>query len=852
MRYVRQFADLGRGDVAEAGGKGANLGELTRRGFPVPPGFVLTTAAYRAFVAAAGIGEQVLALAGSGDAEEASTRIRALFAAAPVPDDVADELRSARAALGPAVAVRSSATAEDLPGASYAGQHDTFLDVRGDGAVLDAVRDCWASLWTARAIQYRRRRGPAQVALAVVVQEMVDADAAGVLFTANPTTGRRDEAVISAAWGLGEAVVGGTVATDDAVVEKATGRVRSRSTAGRAAVARDGGTADRSVPAELDPGPVLDDAALADLVALGVRIEEEFGAPQDVEWARAGGVVAILQARPVTALPEPAVAVPTDWSVPDPTALYARASIVEQLPDPLSPLFAELIDGSVARSVQAVVDELLGRDVLRPGDVGLPTVNGYAYYRYTRAGMLRMLRGFPGALWTLARRGGSGFERRWRERERPRYARAVERWTARPVDALSDAELLDGVVSLLDAGTTYYTAVQTIIPLATSAESAFTAFYDRLVRRAGDEPAATFLLGFDSAPIRAEQSLYDLAVWTRERTELADALRATPPERVVEALADTGATGLAGVDRTVWHGWATRFRAHLAAYGHTVYTLDPLAPVPADDPAPLLGTLLFHLTGGGTDPARRQAAASRRRDDATDRIRARLDPLRRAVFLRLLRRAQATAPLREDALADIGLGWPQLRRMLRELGRRRVADGVLERPDDVVWLRRAELLASPAVPLTGTVAQRKAVWRGQRLAVPPQLLPAGTWWEKAVARWMPATTGEQTGDTIRGVGASGGQVTAVARVIAGPADFARLRPGEVLVASITTPAWTTLFGRVSAVVTDIGGPLSHSSIVAREYGVPAVLGTNVATRRVRDGSRIRVDGDAGTVTLLDE
>ncbi len=149
MRYVRQFADLGRGDVAEAGGKGANLGELTRAGFPVPPGFVLTTAAYRAFVAAAGIGERVLALAGSGDAEEASTRIRALFAAAPVPDDVADELRSARAALGPAVAVRSSATAEDLPGASYAGQHDTFLDVRGDGAVLDAVREASLELGVA-------------------------------------------------------------------------------------------------------------------------------------------------------------------------------------------------------------------------------------------------------------------------------------------------------------------------------------------------------------------------------------------------------------------------------------------------------------------------------------------------------------------------------------------------------------------------------------------------------------------------------------------------------------------------------------------------------------------------------
>jgi phosphoenolpyruvate synthase/pyruvate phosphate dikinase len=219
MRYLRGLADLGRGDLATAGGKGANLGELTRAGLPVPPGFVLTTDAYRAFVASGGIGATVLALADlAPDAEpaayeEPSRRIRELFAGAAVPDDVATELQEARAALGPAVAVRSSATAEDLEGASFAGQQETFLNVRGSDALLTAVRDCWSSLWTARAMAYRARQGidPRTVALAVVVQEMVDADAAGVFFTANPTTGRRDEVVIAAAWGLGEAVVGGSV-----------------------------------------------------------------------------------------------------------------------------------------------------------------------------------------------------------------------------------------------------------------------------------------------------------------------------------------------------------------------------------------------------------------------------------------------------------------------------------------------------------------------------------------------------------------------------------------------------------------------------------------------------------------
>jgi pyruvate,water dikinase len=225
----------------------------------------------------------------------------------------------------------------------------------------------------------------------------------------------------------------------------------------------------------------------------------------------------------------------------------------------------------------------------------------------------------------------------------------------------------------------------------------------------------------------------------------------------------------------------------------------------------------------------------------------------------LLEWAQGVAPVREDALADVGLAWPVMRRTLLELGRRLVEAGAVQNPADVFWLRWDELedragsldagetqLASLADP----VEQRKMLWRGQRRVTPPQLLPRGTWLE-IFERLMPAASEEQTGDTIKGVAASGGQVTAPARVLSGPEDFGRMQPGEVLVAGITTPAWTSLFAMASAVVTDVGGPLSHSSIVAREYAIPAVLGTGVATRRIRSGQSVRVDGDAGTVTLLD-
>ena len=818
--------------------------------------------AYSAFVAANRL-QKVIDELGSlpesaepDDYRQASEKIRGSFSATTVPAGIVDELRAAYGGWGRAapVAVRSSATAEDLAGASFAGQQETVLDVRGDEALLAAVVACWASLWSPRAMAYRARQGipPGAVTMAVVVQRMVDADAAGVMFTVDPVGGRRDEVVIGAAWGLGEAIVSGAVSTDDLVVEKSTGRVRSRTTADKQVmtVVTGHGAEERPVPEARRRQPVLDDATAAELARLGVRIETHFGAPQDVEWALAGERLVVLQARPVTALPEPAAEPPTDWSVPDPKALYFRASIVEQLPDPLSPLFADLVDPSVTRSLLRFVRELGGGTVLRDGDVGLPTVNGYAYYRYTRRGMLRFVRQTGRAVRFLFRAA----EKRWREDSRPRYGRLVESWRRRPVAALRAGELLAGATELLDAGTEYYTSVQTIIPLAAGSESVFTGFYQRLVRRAGDPPASTFLLGFDSAPIRADKSLHALAEWARGHPALAAAVRTASARRALDD------APVDGVDAALWAQWRARFRAHLDRFGHAVYNLDPVNPVPADDPAPLLDALRFHLGGRAEDPYERQRRLATRREEATADVVARLDPVRRAVFRRLLRAAQRTAPLREDALADVGLAWPLLRRLLLEAGRRLVDAGTVGEPSDVFWLRHtelaeaaAELDAGPtrAPSLDAAVEQRKVLWRGQRKATPPQLLPRATW-NRLLDRMMPAVVGDQTGDTLRGVAASSGVVTAPARVLSGPADFGQMQPGEVLVAGITTPAWTALFTLAAAVVTDIGGPLSHSSIVAREYGIPAVLGTGAATKRIRTGQRVRVDGDAGTVRLLDD
>lgn len=851
------------------GGKAANLGELVRARLPVPPGFVVTTDAYRAFVDTHGLADQIVSLvppdvdADPAAYELAQQRIAELFADGTLGPGLTVAITTAYEQLGsPPVAVRSSATAEDLAEASFAGQQDSYLNISGAAELSRAVQACWASLWTARAMAYRARQGiePADVSLAVIVQQLVDADAAGVMFTANPVSGRTTEVVISAAWGLGESVVSGSVDTDQIVVRKADRTVASRLTADKAVrTVRRGpdtqgqGTAEEPVPEALRTAPVIDDAAAAELVNLGLRIEEHIGVPQDIEWARAGGSMFILQSRPITALPPAVGASPTDWSVPDPTAMYVRASIVEQLPDPLSPLFADLIDGSVTRSLKALMAEFLERDdLVRDGDVGLPTLNGYAYYFYSRAGMVRIVLHSGKAFRVLGPDRRFSSRLRWRDRALPAYRVAVARWSSPEVGALHTAELLAGVVELLDAGTAYYTAVQSVIPTAVMSEVAFTRFYTRLVRRAGDPPAATFLLGFDSLPIDAEKSMWDLAAWIRSRPELADTWPRLSTEAVLERLSSDGAAAATEPD---WVELASRMQAHLDRFGHTTYNLDFVNPVPADDPTPLIDTLRFYVTGSGADPYERQRRSTRARDDATAAMSARLGPVRAAVFRRLLNWAQDAAPIREDALGEIGMAWPQLRRMLAELGRRLVALGVVAAPEDVYWVHWDELRTSLSTTfeppsLASAVEERRQVWRGQRRVTPPQLLPERGW-VRVFARMLPATTAVQTGDVLIGIGASAGRVTAIARVLDGPADFAHLQPGEILVASITTPAWTSLFARASAIVTDVGGPLSHSSIVAREYGIPAVLGTAVGTKRIRDGQRITVDGDAGTVALTE-
>jgi pyruvate,water dikinase len=398
----------------------------------------------------------------------------------------------------------------------------------------------------------------------------------------------------------------------------------------------------------------------------------------------------------------------------------------------------------------------------------------------------------------------------------------------------------------------YFTEVQTSLPAASMSEVLFTQFYTRLVRRKDEPEPSAFVLGADNAAARGDKALWDLAAWLKD-SPLAEYARATPASQLAADLAR--GTAAAGLPAEAWAEWRTRFERHLAEHAQTAYELDFAHPTPAEAPAPLLETVKLYLAGEAPNPHERQQQAVERREAAARAVLARLGWPRRQWFERLLRWAQETAPMREDSIFDIGMEHGVVRRLLGELGRRLAASGAITQPDHIYWLEESEVEAAvhwlargePLASYADRIGPRQAEWQAQLKIMPPVMLPERSGWQRLIHGGEATTADGQV--VLRGVGTSAGQVTAPACVLLGPEDFDQMRAGAVLVAVTTTPAWTPLFSLASAVVTDIGGPLSHSSIVAREYGIPAVMAARNATRYIHTGDLITVDGATGKVTV---
>jgi pyruvate,water dikinase len=842
---------------------------LINAGLPVPDGFHITTEAYRQFINYNNLGPTIQTALDSVDTEKptslenASQRIIDAIMMAEILPEIASVIVQAYAEIpgkDPAVAVRSSATAEDLPQASFAGQQDSYLNISGAENLLAATKRCWASLWTARAISYRIQQGiySEGVALAVVVQLLVPAEVAGILFTANSLTGKRDQAVINAAWGLGEAIVGGKVTPDTIVVDKETGRVLEYEVADKRVmtVTVNGATEEKAVPETLRQVPALSEEDSQKLTDLGTKIEILYEMPMDIEWTLTDGELAIVQARPITALPEEQVSPPNDWPMPDPKGQYMRQSIVDLMPDPLSPLFATLGLSAINNGIDILTWEFLNMPESVKMNVML-TINGYAYQNASYSPrqwwylLTRMVPAFPHLL-----RDGVSY---WQDVAYPHYVEVTDRWRDQNFRELSPAELWSGVDEVLGAFSRHLGALMasTMGPSAGS-ETLFTNVYERLVRKDGDPSASTYLMGFDNIPLKSEKALFDLSKWCQDQPSLTSYLVETPSDKLVKNFVRESAPE--HVEQITWDEWHQRFCEYLNQFGYSIYDMDFAKPLPMDEPEPILEMLKLFLTGQGKSPYERQQSYTAQREQVEKMARERLGGIKRWGFEKALNWAQSQAPLREDGIAEIGLGYPVLRQLLGELGRRFVAADAIGLADDIYWLEENEVESMITALeknkqlsiMIDIVQERKDLWQARKQVTPPPQLPPGKkFLGFNVEGVLTGAEGRVEGNIIKGIAASPGQVTAPACVLHGPGDFDQMQPGDILVASITTPAWTPLFAMASGVVTDIGGPLSHGSIVAREYGIPAIMGTGFATKLIQSGQKIAVDGAAGTVTLIE-
>jgi pyruvate,water dikinase len=813
-------------DLATVGGKGASLARLVRAGLPVPGGFHVTTEAYRTFVSA------FRAEIDPGDPE----RTAALFAGHEIPAPLAEEITRAYRALGDdvPVAVRSSATAEDLPGMSFAGQQDTFLNVRGD-ALLDAVKRCWASLWNPRAIAYRDRLGVSHddVALAVVVQELVDADAAGVLFTADPISGDDATTLINASWGLGESVVGGHVTPDTIAVSG--GAVTRSTTADKTVmtVRTATGTEERPVPGESRRLPVLDETQALELAALGARVQDLYGVPMDVEWARRGDTFAILQARPITGR-TPAT---EEWNDSlKGEYLWTAGNFGEAIPDVMTPITWSF--------VRLFIREAMSGSAM-PGFDMVGNIGGRFYmnlspiYSMVEAlGMKRRLGGIenvfgkippgldvpkvPAGRWQIIKSAvptGMRVQRRARANLkglRPFLAtsrRRCEDLRARIAATTSGADLADLYEREIEPH--MVTACRMLEAAGRQGGSTLLHTREKLREMMGDTDAEAMLTG-----VSADGELASLGLLT-------------------------GLTRLARGEIT---------RAEFAAtYGHRgPHEFEVSTPRPGEDPAWIDAQLagLRDLRSGTEALLARQERAGQ---EAWARF-ARRYPRKEAAMRRRVRRWGDVVRDRESARSENMRAMWVLRAFVVRAGE------LTGHGDDVFFLYLDELLAllRGAPSALDRVPVRRATYE-KYAALPPY--PALIVGHFDPVRWA-ADPGRRSdlydargatvpvSDTVTGFPGAPGIVEGIARVIPTPEQGDRLQPGEILVTTLTNVGWTPLFPRAAAVVTDMGAPLSHASIVARELGIPAVVGTGNATMRLPDGARIRVDGEHGTVDLL--
>jgi rifampicin phosphotransferase len=857
------------------GGKARSLMALQSRGFSVPAGFVVSTNAYRGFVDDYEFSDRILQLAvpeianGGISFARAALAINALFSHHDVPEAVADAITTAHKELGaPPVAVRSSANAEDLPELSFAGQQETFLNVLGQDQVVLAVRDCWASLWTERALTYRHEMGinHSEVAMAVVVQAMVPADSAGVLFTANPVSGQRGEIVINASYGLGEAVVGGTVTPDSCLIDRASLTIVESiigAKAERIVSRQAGGTVVESVDAASQQRAAVSSEALLKLADLAMQVEAKSGgSPLDIEWAIVGGEIYLLQSRPITHLPPPPIE-DVRWEPPAPVKQLRRRQVVEMMPEPLSPLFEDLY----LREAQDAANWEYQQKQDFPFRIDGPwylTVNGYGYQRGDIAirgrrdeeaeqrffyGYAKRFRWWWQTWTSKADAGrflvGVAQAREWRRSVLSRYLDTVTAWERVEVHSLSNRCLYEAIRTLGLADAMYWaTGTSKAFGLAKIADQALQDFLARACPDTG-LTSGQFLTGFDSLTLASNRARVQIVAAIRSNVGLYEFLLKQPKPKRYAALQ-------AHPDGDQILQMISEF---LDRYGHQIHNLDYVQAPVQEDPARFVADLDVTFADIDDNNPGRVQEVGQRRAEAMAQVKQQLHGREHLAFRWRLFVARYFYPLREETGFYVGLAWPVLRRFALCLGEQLAVAGTIVDAEDVFYLRAAEIEADIEAlereqqtnDRRAVVTQRRLLREARKRLHPPSVLPPED--HDKTASGAVAHNNALDATILSGYPVSPGIVRGVASVIDSPEQFSEMLPGSILVCAMTTPAWTQLFSRANGLVTDIGGITSHGSIVAREYGIPAVLGTGNITERVKSGDILTVNGDAGTVTI---
>lgn len=856
LAYVLDLRDCTGSRTARVGGKGAGLGALIAAGHPVPPGFVITTDSYRASTSHGGFADRLDALTAGLDESTDNRAVSALIAELFLQSGPAAEVRAdivaAYHALGDdtPVAVRSSATAEDTEDASFAGQQDTYLWVRGADAVVEHVVRCWASLFTAQAIAYRHLVGvpTEQVEMAVVVQQMVDAAAAGVMMSLHPVTGDRNVVYLESAFGLGEAVVRGEVDADRFMITKKDLDVVERTIGHQTFAYRfvpASGTVERVECGPEGAGITLSDNEIAELSTLGIAIENQFGRPMDIEWAiGADRRIRLLQARPETVWSrrltreqvEDALDRYDDWdplhTQSEPHLHWATSNMGEAMPGiqtPLSwtvwahgveesPREAAYQTGALNRSERHAPTDparrclrvFYGRPAFNaeflarignhmPGTTGQATVQSLLGrapdsidYTHRRHRYPIVAVRMP-ALFLRA----TGEIRRFAEQQDAWYRAQIPRIGTLDTEAATDllGEAWDRHVKALRVQTCGIMGVMQPLYEVASA----------IARRFGGD--ATVLTG---PPGGAEMAVV-ADIWAMSRSRL-------------------------GLDEFLLrHGFHGPAEGELSSR------------IWREDPTPVHAMVEAYRAQDESHNPHRLDAERRRRYAAAERAVLEAAPRAARPALRLaLRLIRTRLPLRGVAKRSFLQAFDVARGAARRLGDLYSAEGLLERPDDVFYLTFEELrsgLPSGARKLVARRRTRHAAY--SEIELPP------AWRGAPPVQYLDVRTAAPTeeGD-LTGIGVSAGVVEGRARVLSTP-DFAAVEPGEILIAPATDPSWSSVMFIAGGLVVDIGGALSHAAVVAREMGQPCVVNTRTGTKRISTGDLVRVDGTSGVVTIVE-